>query len=276
MSKWSFLSTALMVLALNTPAHADWSSVSRNAGLGSSVFTSAGGGTVVYDGGKGIPSYGAPHGYPFYSSCSEPRSSCCSSLWTGFRSKSRCHHAGTRGCMSCGGRSSCGRSSCGMGCRTHRVRRSSCGCGVPSCGGCSAGKGHAFYGGKGGHIGGSCGCGASKSFGRSCGCGGHMGHMGRCGSCRPFAGLFGWLHTSLGCGGGVIFGGTVISGSKVYGGNYHGGKVYGGQESMRYHESAPTTSGEAIEMPTPAPPTPDPISTQSATKWWSPQRLLSL
>ncbi len=254
MSKW-FIVPALMVLASSTPTHADWFKFSR--GLESSVFTSGGGGTVVFENGKGIPSYGAPHGYPFYSGCCEARSHGCRKLWAGYCSKSRSPRSHcSRGCRSMGWHAKgCHSKGCGGGCgksyRGHRHRRSSCGCGVSSCGGCGGGKGH--FSGKGSYFGGSCGCGAPASFG------------GRCGRCRRKS-LFGWMnsghHSDCGCDG------TVISGGKI-----HGGKG----PTIFYDTPTPEVPSDSdMEIPSPAAPTPDPVSTQSAGKWWSPVRFLPL
>jgi hypothetical protein len=138
MSRWYAVPTALLVLAVAAPANADWPV--RVRGVSQQVLTSlnrVSGEPVVVDGDMYGGTYMgmAPQGYPFYSGCCEPRSSCCQSLWSGFCFEPRgwCHR------------------------RAH----SHCGCGVSSCDGCGKGKGG---------WSGSCGC-AAPSYG--CGHHGH-------------------------------------------------------------------------------------------------------
>ena len=214
MSKWFAVFAALIVIVSAAPASAEWSRRANTTVAASSV----GGGVImhgeIYGGGK---SYGmAPQGYPFYSSCCEPRSSCCRGLWAGFCGQSRCHH---------------------------RARsRSSCGCGVPSCGGCSGGKGsHVSYGGKGG------GCSSCGHAAPSCGCG-------------PRRSLFSRLHASRGCGCG-----SVVESSCGCGVSH--GKGYS-KSSTKY--SAPMSTYESNSDVGPAVPTPAPVSMPSANRRWAP------
>ena len=102
----------------------------------------------------------------------------------------------------------------------------------------------------------SSGCSSCHSKGFSKGC-------STCSKgCHGFGlGLFSWLHAGCGCGTTIKHGGCGCS---------------SGKGSSTYYNT-PVYEGPMNEVPTPvAPPTPEPVSTQSAGKWLSPLRFLPL
>lgn len=232
MSKWFIASTALILFAAASPVQADLFS-SLNGGYASPTFTSAGG-EIIMMGGKGIPSYSTPHGYPFYSGCCEPKSSCCASLWAGYRHRSRCH----------------------FGCKP-RIHH--------GCGSCTSGKGFAS---KGAVQSGGCNTCGGKGLHSSCGtCAPKCGS--KCGRHGLGMGLFGWLHSGCGCGPAIHTGCgcTSVKGGKGTSTYFKGGPVY----------DAPMNAAPMNDVPAPVvPPTPEPVSMQSAAKWLSPLRFLPL
>ena len=111
MSKWYVLPTALIVLFVATQARADWFASYNGHGAGSNVQAPA-----EFHGTK---TYAAPHGYPFYSSCCEPRSSCAAHLWDGFCAAKRCWGHKSHSGASCG-KGCATQKSCGKGCATQK------------------------------------------------------------------------------------------------------------------------------------------------------------
>ncbi|MEX0819244.1 MAG: hypothetical protein WD070_06615 [Pirellulaceae bacterium] len=179
------LSVLLIAFAISTPAQADIFG----------VFASTGGPEQIvedhaYGPAQSSVSDGSMHGYPFYSGCCEPQSSCCQGLWDGF--------CASKGCGMTSGRL-----------RHHAHQKGGLGNGFA--GGMVHGHG-GFGKGGGGHAG-LGGWGNKSSWGHksfrglggkgSCGLGGVCGSKGGdiCDPCGPKGcrlGLFDWLHFGRG------------------------------------------------------------------------------
>ncbi|MDA1054244.1 MAG: hypothetical protein O3C40_27675 [Planctomycetota bacterium] len=255
------LSVMLIAFAVSTPAHAD------NFGF----FASNVGPEQIVDGSVYGPMQngvvdGSMHGYPFYSGCCEPKSSCCEGLWDGFCGSQGCgmkagrarYHGHVKGGCGCGasggmvqGYSSYGKGGCGSA--------DSCGWG-----GKSSGR-HMSYRG----LGGKGGCGKG-----SCGVAGACGSKG-CNTCDPCGpkhqcrlGLFDWLHFGHGHGCSVCGGVGCSSCAGGKGGYMNYGPVQG------YDKSYYGTPTETDENPTLQPPEvlvePTPVSDRSAWRRQAP------
>ena len=193
-----FFSVMLLAFAVSTPAYADVFGIfSSNRGPEHAIDGH------VYAPAQNVVVDGSMHGYPFYSGCCEPKTSCFARLWDGYCGSKFC---GMKGCgmkaprvQNRGGlKGGCGcDTGCGIALGHSNCGKGGFGYGPYQRGGKSSRPEHVSYRG----FGGKGGCG----FGASCGGKG-------CDTCAPCGpkpcrlGLFDWLHFGHGhrcdlCGG---------------------------------------------------------------------------